>query len=94
VAHGAVSKLVHGNRMGVTRKQTTFSIVRDPRRTAGRVMLSGDMDIYAAAELERAFESLSGREIVIDVARCAPSRQRSSARSCTCGGVCPTAASK
>ncbi|HWT06176.1 MAG TPA: STAS domain-containing protein, partial [Xanthomonadales bacterium] len=53
--------------MGVSRKQPTFAVVRDPGRAAGRVMLSGDMDIYAAADLERAFESLSGREIVIDV---------------------------
>ena len=30
-------------------------------------MLSGDIDIYASAELERAFEALSGPDIVIDV---------------------------
>jgi|GEM_PF-6399244 len=53
--------------MGVTQKQSTFAIVRDSSRGAGRVTLSGDIDIYAAAELERAFESLAGRDIVIDV---------------------------
>ena len=48
-------------------KQSAFDIVSDPHRAAGRVALSGDIDVYAAAELERAFESLSGRDIVIDV---------------------------
>jgi anti-anti-sigma factor len=41
--------------MGVTKNQS------------GRVSLFGDMDIDAAAELERAFESLSGPAVVIDV---------------------------
>jgi anti-anti-sigma factor len=53
--------------MTATRKQSPFDIVSDPRRAAGRVVLSGDIDIYAAADLERVFESLSGPEIVIDV---------------------------
>ena len=53
--------------MGVTKHQPAFRIVRDPSRAVGRVMLSGDMDIYAAADLERAFESLSDRQIIIDL---------------------------
>ena len=54
--------------MTATRKQTTtFGIERDPQRAAGRVALSGDIDIYATPDLERAFESLSGFVIVIDV---------------------------
>jgi anti-anti-sigma regulatory factor len=53
--------------MGVTKHQPTFDVVRDSSRAVGRVMLSGDMDVYAAADLECAFEALSGSEIVIDV---------------------------
>jgi anti-anti-sigma regulatory factor len=53
-------------RMDVLRKQPTFRVVRDASR-ADRVTLFGDMDLYAAADVERAFESLSGRDIVIDV---------------------------
>lgn len=53
--------------MAGTRNQPAFDVVRDPSRAVGRVILSGDMDIYAAAELERAFESLAGADIVIDV---------------------------
>jgi anti-anti-sigma regulatory factor len=52
--------------MDVLRKQPTFRVVPDGT-AMDRVTLSGDMDIYAAADVERAFESLSGREIVIDV---------------------------
>ena len=63
----ASRKVVHGQGMGITNNAATFDIVRDPSRVVGRVTLSGDIDIYAAAELERAFESLSGPEIVIDV---------------------------
>jgi anti-anti-sigma factor len=53
--------------MTSTRNERAFDVVRDPSRAVGRVTLSGDMDIYAAADLERAFESLSGTDIVIDV---------------------------
>lgn len=53
--------------MTVTNTQRTFEVVRHANRGTGRVTLSGDMDVYAAAELERAFEALTGREIVIDV---------------------------
>ena len=52
--------------MDVLRKQPTFRVVLDARRS-DRVTLFGDMDLYAAADVERAFESLSGRDIVIDV---------------------------
>ena len=58
---------MHANVMGVTKNQPGFDVVRDPRRALGRVTLSGDMDVYAVADLERVFESLSDREIVIDV---------------------------
>ncbi|HEV2739063.1 MAG TPA: STAS domain-containing protein [Candidatus Elarobacter sp.] len=53
--------------MGITNNAPAFDVVRDPSRMVGRVMLSGEIDIYASAELERAFESLSGPDIVIDV---------------------------
>jgi anti-anti-sigma regulatory factor len=53
--------------MQMTKRQPTFDVVRDPRGGAGRVTLCGEMDLYAAGELERAFESLSGAEITIDV---------------------------
>ncbi|HEY0383016.1 MAG TPA: STAS domain-containing protein [Candidatus Elarobacter sp.] len=53
--------------MGITKSQPAFDVVCHPSRAVGRVALFGDMDIYAAAELERAFESLSGPEVIIDV---------------------------
>jgi anti-anti-sigma regulatory factor len=53
--------------MNVRTKSSTYRIACDPRRAAGRVALAGDIDIYAASDLERAFESLSGPDIVIDV---------------------------
>ncbi len=53
--------------MGITNNSPTFDVVRDPSRAVGRVMLSGAIDIYASADLERAFESLSDPDIVIDV---------------------------
>ena len=53
--------------MAVTKHQPAFEIVRDPSRAVGRVTLSGDLDVYAAADLERAFESLCGPDIVIDM---------------------------
>ena len=53
--------------MALTKNQSTFQIVRDPNRAVGRVMLSGEMDVYASSELERAFEALAGPDIVIDV---------------------------
>ncbi len=53
--------------MAGTRNQPAFDIARDPSRAVGRVFLSGDIDIYASADLERVFESLSGPDIVIDV---------------------------
>lgn len=53
--------------MTASRNQPAFDVVRDPSRAVGRVTLAGDIDIYAAADLERAFESLSGADIVIDV---------------------------
>ena len=63
----ASRKVVHGQGMGITNNSPTFDVVRDPNRAVGRVMLSGEIDIYASADLERAFESLSSPDIVIDV---------------------------
>jgi anti-anti-sigma factor len=58
---------VHAMRMTASKHQPAFDVVRDPSRAVGRVTLSGDMDIYASADLERAFESLAGADIIIDV---------------------------
>ncbi len=53
--------------MAVTNSQPRFTVEGDQRLAVRRVTLSGDIDIYAAAEVERAFASLAGSDIVIDV---------------------------
>ena len=53
--------------MGTTNTSPTFDVARDASGGLGRVRLSGEIDIYASADLERAFESLAGPDIVIDV---------------------------
>jgi len=53
--------------MTASKNDPAYAIVRDPSRAVGRVTLSGDIDIDAAAELERAFEALAGPDIVIDL---------------------------
>jgi anti-anti-sigma regulatory factor len=52
-------------RMGVV--QPEAHVACDASRTPGYVRLSGDLDVYAAADVERAFASLSGSDIIIDV---------------------------
>ena len=76
----ASRKAVHGEGMGITNNSPTFDVVRDASGGLGRVRLSGEIDIYASADLERAFESLSGREIVIVLRRCITHRSWSGYR--------------
>jgi len=53
--------------MSATQKQTRFHVACDVTRATGYVTLSGDMNVDAAADVERAFESLSGSDIIINV---------------------------
>jgi anti-anti-sigma factor len=53
--------------MEIANNSSRCEIVRDLSRAVCRVMLSGELDIYASADLELVFESLSGPDIMIDV---------------------------